>query len=74
MKLFFQGIILSTLTLSASFANNLDTPSTPRGQSSSTLEPQTPQKAKKPTNTTQTLEVVPFGFLKDDSKPLHLSN
>jgi hypothetical protein len=44
MKLFIQGIILSTLTLSTLIANDVVTPTTPRGQSSSGFVPEAPQK------------------------------
>lgn len=56
MKLFLQGIILSTLTLTASHANDGDALSTPRGQSISSFEAQTPIKAARPP---QVLDIVP---------------
>lgn len=49
MKLFLQGIILSTLTLTAAHANNEDAFSTPRGQSTSNFVPEAPVKSSRPT-------------------------
>lgn len=56
MKLFLQGIILSTLTLTAAHANDGDALSTPRGQSTSNFEAKTPIKAARPP---QDLDIVP---------------
>lgn len=48
MKLFLQGIILATLTLTAAQANDGDALSTPRDQSTSGFEAQAPVKAARP--------------------------